>query len=204
MSPDGRLRESAVARELGISRTPVREAIRQLEREGVLVVRANCGASLNVPSPAEVDELYEFRELLEGHAAAKAADNATPKGVAMLRSSLEEMLDTARRVRAAGLTRLDGELDESWVGAEIGFHGQITNMAGNRWIGRASYSLQVMHRIVRFHRSRPSEDLVGRLARACLNHYRVLRAIEEGNAAAARRHMEEGIRRARVEARQAS
>lgn len=196
--PDGRLREAAIARELKISRTPVREAIRRLERDGVLVLKPNCGAALNIPTPSEVDELYELRELLESHAVGAAAARATEPDIMVLRGFLGDMLETARRVRAAGLTRLDGELDTQWLQADMGFHAHIIGMAGNRWIARIAENLQIMQRIVRYHRAQPATDLVGRMARACRNHYRVLQALRRGDAAGARRHMAEGIQRARA------
>lgn len=197
--PDGRLRETAIARELKISRTPVREAIRRLERDGVLVLKPNCGAALNIPTPSEVDELYELRELLESHAVGAAAARATQQDLMVLHEFLKDMLETARRVRAAGLTRLDGELDADWLQADMGFHTHIIGMAGNRWIARIAENLQIMQRVVRYHRAQPAPNLIGRMAVACRNHYRILQALRRGDAAGARRHMAAGIRGARAQ-----
>lgn len=199
---NGRIREAAIARELKISRTPVREAIRQLERDGILRVRPNCGASLNIPSQKEVDELYEVRLLLECQAAAGAAANAAPQDVAILRQHVSDMLDTARRVRAAGLSRMEGELDDCWLRADLGFHAHVIRMAGNSWIEKILGNLQITDRIVRYNRSRPASNLISRLAQACLNHYRILKAIERKDAAAAGKHMSAGLQRAREEMRQ--
>lgn len=76
--PDGtRIKPEVVAQILGISRMPVREAIRQLDAEGYLTIRPNRGAIVRARSPADVIEIYEMRAVLEGLAAGIAATVAT-------------------------------------------------------------------------------------------------------------------------------
>ena len=76
--PGDRLREEEVAKRLSLSRTPVREAIRRLEAEGVVVHRARVGAMIRQLSRTEIVELYEMRVVFERTAAELAAKHGTP------------------------------------------------------------------------------------------------------------------------------
>ncbi len=69
-SPPGlNLSELALAEEFGVSRTPVREALKQLQTEGLVEIRPRVGTFVTAPSPREITELFEMKELLEGAAA---------------------------------------------------------------------------------------------------------------------------------------
>src|SRR5690242_8818642 len=72
VEPGAWLRESALAAALGLSRTPVREALRMLAAEGAVELVHNRGARVVQWSAADIDEVYRLRALLEGHAAALA------------------------------------------------------------------------------------------------------------------------------------
>jgi DNA-binding GntR family transcriptional regulator len=73
LAPGERLRAEAVAERLGTSRTPVREALLMLEREGLVVVEPHRGAVVRAFDAADLLDLYEVRELIEPHAARRAA-----------------------------------------------------------------------------------------------------------------------------------
>src|SRR5687768_11444608 len=77
LEPGARLKEERLAQDLGISRTPVREALQRLNTEGLVQARPNRGTFVRAYEPAELDELYELRALLEGHAARRAAERLT-------------------------------------------------------------------------------------------------------------------------------
>jgi DNA-binding GntR family transcriptional regulator len=76
--PGERLVEQRVAEELDVSRTPVREAFRMLQAEGVVVVEPNRGARVRSLTAADVSDVYELRARLEAMAAELAAERATP------------------------------------------------------------------------------------------------------------------------------
>ena len=80
------LREPVVAARLGISRTPVREALRMLAAEGAVELVHNRGARVVRWSAEDIDEVYRLRGLLEGHGAALAARSATAEQVDHVRS----------------------------------------------------------------------------------------------------------------------
>lgn len=88
--PGQRLIEQRIAEEFGLSRTPIREALRRLEAEGLVVSERHRGASVRPMSPTEVIDLYGLRVRLESYAAELAATRATPADVNALRSAVEE------------------------------------------------------------------------------------------------------------------
>ena len=85
-----RIRENDIAKSLGVSRTPVREALRRLQTRGLLDFGAGRGLGVVELSRTQVLELYSMRELLEGAAARLAAQHATPTEVTYMRHLLDE------------------------------------------------------------------------------------------------------------------
>src|SRR5215469_1119399 len=77
LKPGQHLVETDLARQLGVSRQPVREALHRLEAEGWVDLRPAQGAFVHVPTDQEVDELLDVRALLEAETARLAAGNAT-------------------------------------------------------------------------------------------------------------------------------
>ncbi|TPG60672.1 GntR family transcriptional regulator [Roseomonas nepalensis] len=84
-----RLRESELAERYGISRTPVREALKRLETQGLVLHEPHHGAVVARLGYAQMTELYHMREVLEGTAAGLAATHATPTEVEILREMVE-------------------------------------------------------------------------------------------------------------------
>lgn len=121
--PGARLREVELAERLGISRTPVREAIRRLEADGLVEHLPRQGATLRRLSYAEVMELYEMRAVLEGTAARLAARAASELELRELAEINAEM--TASNTPAE-IVRLNRQ-----------FHATLINAAKNRYLQRA-------------------------------------------------------------------
>src|SRR5215510_7621675 len=91
-----RVREEDVARNLGVSRTPVREALQRLQQRGLLVLGPGRRLVVAQLGHDEVVELYAMREILEGSAARFAAERATPEEIVTL-YQLQEQLKSAER-----------------------------------------------------------------------------------------------------------
>jgi DNA-binding GntR family transcriptional regulator len=89
LEPGTRLKEEELARELGISRTPVREALLVLQTEGLLESAPNRGATVRSYEAVDLDDLYQLRAVLEGFAARRAATRISPEDVALLAESCE-------------------------------------------------------------------------------------------------------------------
>lgn len=101
IGPGDRLREAAIAEEFGLSRTPVREALRRLESDGLLVHEPHRGMMVRTLDHRAVTELYLIREVLEGTAAGLAARHASDAEI----ETLYEMVDAQAAASDAGPAR---------------------------------------------------------------------------------------------------
>jgi DNA-binding GntR family transcriptional regulator len=121
LQPGQHLVEAELARQLGVSRQPIRESLHRLQAEGWVELRPGQGAFVHTPTEQEVDQLLEVRGLLEGEAARLAASAATPEDVARLRDLWRE-----------GVAALDSDDDpDRLVAANAAFHAHVTSLAGN-------------------------------------------------------------------------
>jgi DNA-binding GntR family transcriptional regulator len=91
LAPGTRLRADDLAKQLGVSKTPVREALRKLQAEELIAVQPGTGLSVKVLSEQELFDIYYIREALEGMAARLAADNRGPLELSELRHVLADM-----------------------------------------------------------------------------------------------------------------
>lgn len=128
LSPGARLRETDLAERLGISRTPVREAIRQLEADGLVVHLPRQGAAIRSLDHAEVVELYEMRAVLEGTAARLAARAASDIELAELGALNAELSATPAGPQAREVNRQ--------------FHRSLLDAARNRFLLKSMSALQ--------------------------------------------------------------
>lgn len=118
--PSGeRLGEIALAERLGVSRTPVREAVQRLVQDGLIEVEANKGAKVRALSIAQIEETYAVREALDGLAARLAATHRTE-------ADLLEMREVLRRLET--LPKSDYLAQ---VATDLEFHAAIANASGN-------------------------------------------------------------------------
>ncbi|MFJ4220091.1 GntR family transcriptional regulator [Curtobacterium luteum] len=124
------LRQADLAAQFGISRTPVREALRQLQTGGLIEVVPNRGAVVRVPVPWEVREAYEVRAELESLAARRAVDRLDDGTVERLRAVNQAMYE--RSVAAA-----QGDQPEQRTGVDNDeFHSLIYQASGNTRLTR--------------------------------------------------------------------
>ena len=120
LAPGQHMVETDLARQLGVSRQPIREALHRMEAEGWVDLRPSQGAFVHVPTESEVDELLDVRALLEAETARLAARAATATQVARLREISAEGQQAARQENISrALT------------ANTSFHAEIALAAGN-------------------------------------------------------------------------
>lgn len=91
LRPGERIHQHAVAQRFGTSRSPVREALKMLQSEGLVLVLPNAGARVSRLDPGELDDVYWLREHVEPAAIARSAANLTDAQLASLRADLDEL-----------------------------------------------------------------------------------------------------------------
>jgi DNA-binding GntR family transcriptional regulator len=101
--PGEQLREEPIARSMGVSRGPVREALLRLDREGLVVVRRNRGAFVAQLSAQDLEEVYTFRMAIERLAVQRVVNQATDEQLA----GLQAMVNTMAAADAKGITEQD-------------------------------------------------------------------------------------------------
>ncbi|HZW31957.1 MAG TPA: GntR family transcriptional regulator [Isosphaeraceae bacterium] len=121
LRPGERIVEAEVARQMAISRAPIREAIRKLEHDGLVEYHPRRGAVIVRLSPAEVRDVYHVRAHLERYAARLAATRVTDADLAALARLIDEMRACAAR----------DDL-EALITADVAFHEQICRASGSR------------------------------------------------------------------------
>jgi DNA-binding GntR family transcriptional regulator len=195
--PSGtRLRQETLASEFGVSRTPVREALRKLESSGLVLVEPNRGAVVRGPTARDIREAYAVRAELEGFAAESAVSRILDSQLDSLRlaeqlfrHSVEGVIHDRRR----GVDS-DWSTESDWERANDLFHRVIQEAAGNR---------QLLAAISHLHQSFPRHVTWAALSHSShlleLNieqHRRILEAIESRDTAGARRQMGDHVRSA--------
>jgi DNA-binding GntR family transcriptional regulator len=151
IAPGERVREEEVARNLGVSRTPVREALQRLQQRGLLVLGAGRGLVVAQLSQQQIIELYAMRQILEGSAARFAATHATPAEIEILYQLQDELK------AAEGDALLHTNLNRQ-------FHQAIYEAAHNRYLMQTLDSLHDSFALLRSttfrlpHRQRDSHE----------------------------------------------
>ena len=112
LQPGDRIVESRLARELGISQTPVREALRELEQMGLVVSYPNRGSSVRKVEPVDAAEMYSLRAHLEAMAVARAIDRMSEDDLDALDGFIDGMLEAATNDDPERLTELDTAFHE--------------------------------------------------------------------------------------------
>lgn len=175
--PGTRLTEERLAAELGVSRTPIREALRRLAQDGLVELLPRRGINLRRLSRAEVRELYQIRGVLEGLATFLATNRLTQEDIDYLKAGAEQEAQDL----AAGKA-------EFWD-LDVELHGMLIERCGN---GRLQKMLESLHNISRYSRSQyvgtrdPANPSHG-------EHLAILDAIEQRDPALAEKKMRDHL-----------
>ena len=138
--PGQSIPENGLAQRLRVSRSPIREALAQLEREGLVTSRVGRPTTVRRFSKREIEELYAIRAALEGLAARWAAESATPEARAAL-------VDRAARLRAAMGDAAASPSPET-IPADVAFHRGIAAACGSDQLHRMMEGLSYQVHLV--------------------------------------------------------
>jgi DNA-binding GntR family transcriptional regulator len=194
MPPGSRLDYKLLAKELGVSTTPVREAVTQLASEGFFELVPRLGAVVRSLNQISAREFYEVREAVETFAALKAAERLSARHLEMLRKQLDIMERHYKEVRDRGGNNLDAPELHEFLDADLAFHKTIMLGARNPALARTVEESHIQSRI--FFADRGIHDLI-RLRLACEQHAAILEALEKrdgrGASEAMRHHIQTSL-----------
>ena len=174
LKPGERLMEIALADRLGVSRTPVREALRQLELEGLVKIIPNKGAYVTGITPKDVHDIYMIRSLLEGMCARWATEHITPEQIEQLEEIvlLSEFHLKKDKDKVVQVSDLDGK-----------FHHVLYEASNSRIM---EHTLSDFHKYVKMARML-SVGAKNRAEKSIEEHKAILEAIKKGDADEAER-----------------
>ncbi|MSU65366.1 MAG: GntR family transcriptional regulator [Opitutus sp.] len=189
--PGSSLMTNDLATELRISRTPIRDALRQLETDGLVIIKPRLEASVKTMDPKEFKDMCGLRLALESHAASLAAQNRTTSDLQEIHDACESM-----RILVAQIAKMDENKSRiaDLVLADVRFHVGIIAAAKNDLIKEEILRLHLINRVV----SGPPPVLPekrdrDKLASVLKSHEEIYAAIEARDADAAKTSMEKHI-----------
>lgn len=177
--PGERLTEDRLADDFGVSRNPVREALRVLDGEGFVRVIPRKGAVVAVPDSQLVDELFHIRTMLEPFAAELVASRISDAQLDELKQIVDHSREATEQRDYARLTELNSV-----------FHQRIVELSGNRWLRSVGTSIyQHVQWVFRL-------GAVGRAPHSWVEHLQMIEALGTRDPKAARRAAERHVQAA--------
>lgn len=191
-APGHALMTEILSKEIKVSRTPVRDALRKLETDGLVTIRAHIGASVKKMNLREFREMSDLRLALESHAAGLAAINRTDTDLATIKYALEAMRVLTDKIIAA-------DKEQPWLNdlmrEDIRFHIAIMAAAKNELMKREIMRLHLLHRVVSGLSNveaamTPKLESDSRRRVVLAKHEDIYNAIANSNASLAKQEME--------------
>ena len=186
LAPGAWIDEQSLAKEFGISRTPLREAIKVLAAEGLITMKLRRGAYVTEVNRGDLEQIFTILSLLEGEAAKEAASKAKEK-------DLNDLDDMHLRLEKAAADR---NLDQFFE-INVRFHERIIAIANNPWMTSVIADLRKVLKLQR----KDSLSRSGRLQSSLSEHREILKALLERDPIAAeqamRTHLARGLEAAR-------
>ena len=173
LEPGGWIDELGLATEFGISRTPLREALKVLAAEGLVTMKVRRGAYVTEMSTQDVAQIYHLLGLLESDATGQVAAHGSAE-------------DRAELARLHALLEKQVRHHDAFFATNEQFHMALLQMAGNRWAVQVVTDLRKVMKLNRHH----SLFKQGRLAESLAEHRAVMQAIEQRDPVRARALMQ--------------
>lgn len=174
LAPGAWIDEQALAEQYGISRTPMREALKVLAAEGLVTLKPRRGCYVTEISEQDLDEIFPIISLLEGRCAFEATAKASEADLAQLQAIHDEL---ERHAAAADIER--------YFDANQRFHRALQALAGNRWLQQVIEDMRKVLRLTRQH----SLLVEGRLEASLAEHRGILAAVRARDAGLAEERM---------------
>jgi DNA-binding GntR family transcriptional regulator len=174
LQPGSWIDEMKLAEEYGISRTPLREALKVLAAEGLVTMKVRRGAYVTEVSEKDLSDVYHLLALLESDAAGAVAERATD-------AQLAELQQLHKQLEAAAGNR------EKFFALNERFHMRLLEIAGNRWAGQMVADLRKVMKLNRHN----SLLKAGRLQESLEEHRAIMAALAHRDAKASTRKMQE-------------
>ena len=202
LQPGSRLSNRGVAKEVGISFTPVREALSRLVSEGLLEYRQGLGVFVPTSNIQEIRESYQLREILESEAASMACRSLSTMMLAEMTESYGRMVNIFSEISDPERETTLADQASAWQAADSDFHMSLLRATGNRRLLDTVEGLRTSLRVM-MGGLQESAGIVGhRFASESLDHIkrtldehcRILEALKQGDADAAKAVMIEHIR----------
>ena len=178
LNPGEKLYEVELAKTLNVSRTPVREAFRQLQMEGYITVFPNKGAFVSKLPPEEINETYSVIILTEGFAAGLAAQNIS-----------KPELNELKKIQKKLISYVSEKKYRDYAEKNTDFHYLITHSSGNKMLTKFTNKLR--SHVYRYRLT--SVTVPGYLEQYVSHHEKIIDAISKKNATAAKNYMEEHV-----------
>ena len=188
LKPGERIDEQALARDFGISRTPLREALKVLQNEGLVKLVPRRGCFVAKLTERDLDEIYDMVSLLEGACAARAAELASAADIARLQRITQRMAQAANERNY-----------KRYFDANLAAHEAVQEIAGNRWQKNVIQYLRSMCRLSPYV---SVGKIPGRLEESLREHEELVAAIEAHDAVRAEAVMRKHIEHTRAALRQ--
>ena len=195
-APGTNLSANALSAEVGVSRTPIHDALRQLETDGLVVIRPKIGAMIKFMDLKDFKELCWMRKVLESNAAGLAAIEHTDDDRREISAAHDEMLEIAAAAGRAALREPTEELKSALARVDIRFHVAVMNAAHNSLLKTEIVRLRLINRVVGGITPLYTAEIPDYLAetqKTLAEHQRIHDAIAARDAAAATAAMEAHI-----------
>lgn len=192
LPPGATLSEASIARELGNSRGPLREAIRQLTAEGFLRQNPNRSSVVTEFSRRDIAELYELREALEVYAVGQAAAHKLPpEDIQEFQRLVDEVLVLRDDLKGSGEERLSARQMQRFLQVDLNFHNLLVRAAANRRILKVFADTRLLLNVFAMRRKGHDAALLTDIHRF---HSAIVAAVVAGDSATAMRLLGEHIR----------
>jgi len=178
LEPGNWIDELKIAEEYGISRTPLREALKVLAAEGLVTMKVRRGAYVTEVSTQDLSDVYHLLSLLESDAAGVVASKAT-------KEELKDLQDLHKELEAAG--KPGKEDADRFFAVNERFHMRLLEIASNRWRDQMVADLRKVMKLNRHN----SLLKAGRIAESLAEHRAIMAALVERDNALTRQRMQE-------------